>query len=69
MSDKDSLEKQNITNLIEFYKTELRLVLEGASVDEIFNKVERRKLRSMGVLGYRHPNWVLMDKAKEILRA
>jgi hypothetical protein len=30
MSDKDSLEEQNIANLFEFYEAELRLVLEGA---------------------------------------
>ena len=67
MSDKDILEKQNITNLIEFYEAELRLVIEGASVDEVFNVSERKRLRSMGVLGYRHLRWFLTDKAKEIL--
>ena len=35
MSDDDSLEKQNIANLIEFYKAELKQVIEGASAEEI----------------------------------
>ena len=69
MSDKDFLEKQNITNLIEFYKAELRLVLEGTSVEEVFNKVERRRLRSKGVLGFRHNSWFITEKIKEILSA
>ena len=69
MSDKDSLEEQNITNLIEFYEAELRLVLEGASVDEVFNASERKKLRSQGVLGFGHPDWFITKKAKEILCA
>ena len=71
MSDKDSLEKQNITNLIEFYKAELRLVLEGASLEEVFNAKERRRLRVNGILGYRFPDlgWFITEKAKEILRA
>ncbi len=67
MSDKDSFEVQNITNIIEFYKSELMLVLEGASIDEIFTKVERRRLRGKGVLDFNHPSWFITDKAKEIL--
>ena len=71
MSDKDSLEKQNNANLIEFYKAELRLVLEGASAEEVFNEKERRRLRVNGVLGYSFPDpgWFITEKAKEILRA
>jgi hypothetical protein len=30
MSDVESLEEQNIVNLIEFYEKELRMILEGA---------------------------------------
>jgi len=67
MSDLDSLEKQNIANLIEFYKVELRLVLEGTSVEEVFNESERKQLRSKGVLGFMHPSWFITEKAKEIL--
>lgn len=69
MSDMDSLEEQNIVNLIEFYEAELRLVLEGTSVDEVFDKVERRRLRSSGVLGYSSPGpgWFITEATKEIL--
>ena len=67
MSDKDSFEAQNITNLIVFYKAELKLVLEGASVDEVFTKVELRRLRGKGVFDFSHPSWFITDKAKEIL--
>ncbi len=71
MSDKDSFEKQNITNLIEFYKAELRLVLEGTSAEEVFNKKERRRLRVNGILGYSSldPRWFITEKAKETLCA
>ena len=46
MSDKDSFEEQNITNLIEFYKAELKLVLEGAARARLKNgsKVPPRAL-------------------------
>jgi hypothetical protein len=67
MSDKASLEEQNITNLIEFYEAELRKVIEGASVEEVFNSSERMKLRNKGILGFSHPDWFLTVKAKEIL--
>ncbi len=67
MSDKDSLEEQNITNLIEFYEAELRLVLAGASVDEVFNASDRKRLRDKGILGFNHPSWFITETAKEIL--
>ena len=69
MSDKVSFEKQNIVNLIAFYEAELKLVLEGASIDEVFNVSERKKLRGKGILGFRHLSWFITDKAKEILNA
>jgi hypothetical protein len=67
MSDVESLEEQNIINLIEFYERELRLVLEGAPVDEVFKDSERKRLRGNGILGFRFPNWYVTDRAKEIL--
>ncbi len=67
MSDKDYLEKQNIVNLIEFYEAELRLVLEGAPVDEVFNASDRKRLRDKGILGFRHLDWFITEKAKGIL--
>ncbi len=67
MSDKDYLEKQNIVNLIEFYEAELRLVLEGAPVDEVFNASDRKRLRDKDILGFSHPSWFITKRAKEIL--
>ena len=69
MSDKDSLEEQNIINLIEFYEAELRLVLEGASLNEIFTDSERKKMRNKGILGFGHNTWFITEKAKKILGA
>ena len=69
MSDKDSLVEQNIANLIEFYKEELRLVLEGSSIKEVFNDSERKKLRSKGILRFNVSNWYVTAQAKEILAA
>jgi hypothetical protein len=67
MSDKDSLEEQNINNVISYYKAELRLVLEGASVEKVFSASERKKLRSKGILGFSHTIWFITERAKEIL--
>jgi len=67
MSNEESFEDQNIVNRIGFYERELRLVLDGASVDEVFNKYERKRLRGQGILDYSHPRWFITDKAKEIL--
>ncbi len=67
MSDVESFEEQNVNNVISYYKAELRLVLEGASVEEVFNASERKQLRSKGILGFRHPSWYITENAKEIL--
>jgi hypothetical protein len=67
MSDKDSLEEQNITNLISFFEAELRLVLKGAPINEIFKNSERIKLRKEGILGFNHNIWFITEKAKKIL--
>ncbi len=69
MSDNDFLEKQNKINLIGYYTRKLRLVLEGASVDEVFDKVERRKLRRSGILAYisNDHDWFITETTKEIL--
>lgn len=69
MSDTESHEEQNIVNRIGFYERELRLILDGAPVYEIFNKYERKRLRGQGIIDYSHPNWFLTDKAKKILCA
>ena len=67
MSDKDSFVEQSIANLIEFYKAELRLVLEGSSINEVFNDSERKKLRRKGILSFNVSNWYVTAQAKEIL--
>jgi len=67
MSDKDFHEDQNILNRIGFYERELRLIFNGASVDEIFTKAERKRLRSQDILDYSHPSWFITDKAMVIL--
>ena len=67
MSDKDSLEEQNIENLIGFYERELKLALDGASLEEVFDASLRKKLRDKGVLGFGHNSWFITNKVKEIL--
>ena len=47
MSEENSLEEQNINNIIEFYKAELRQVLEGASGEEVFNASERARANEL----------------------
>ncbi len=67
MSDMESFEEQNINNVISYYKAELRRVLEGASVEEVFNASERKQLRSKGILGFSHLSWFITKNAKEIM--
>jgi hypothetical protein len=67
MSDKDTFEEQSIINLIEFYEEELSSILEGESIEDVFNISERKKLRSKGILRFNHPEWFLTEKAKEVL--
>jgi hypothetical protein len=67
MSDKDSLKEQNVINLIGFYAAELRSVLEGSSIDDVFSDSEKKRLRSKGILDYNFPEWYINDRAKEIL--
>ena len=67
MSDEETLGEQNIVNIIEFYKAELRSVLEGSSIDEVFNDLERKKLRRKGILRYNYPDWYVTSRVKKIL--
>jgi hypothetical protein len=67
MSDKNSFEEQSINNLIDFYEEELLSILEGESIENVFNISERKKLRNKGILRFNHPEWFLTDKAKEVL--
>ncbi len=63
----DSFEETNFRNIIEFHKKELRLLHNGAIIDEIFNTNEKRKLRKLGVLYYNNTNWHITEKAMEII--
>ncbi len=53
-----------------FYDTRaraLRLVLDGASVEDVFNASDRKRLRDKGILGFSHLSWFITETAKEIL--
>ena len=49
MLEIDSLEKQNQSNLIFYYEKELKMILNGASIHDIFSLSESRHLRNNGM--------------------
>ena len=67
MLEMDSLEKQNQANLIFYYEKELKKILNGAYIHDIFSLSESRHLRNNGILEYRHPDWFVSKKTKEFL--
>jgi len=48
-----SLEERSFTNLVRFYREELRLVLDGGSAMAVFSDNEREGLRRKGILHVR----------------
>ena len=68
MTDEESLEEQNFTNLVRFYEEELKKILIGVSVEESFTIFERRKLRRLGILVYRNKTWTLSERAIETIQ-
>jgi hypothetical protein len=67
MSEKESLEKLNFLNLIKFYEDELRAILDGNSVHDVFNQNERSKLRDKNILNYSLDCWYISDEVKDVL--
>ncbi len=68
MSEETPLEEQSYINFVRFYERELRRILRGESVDDVFVFSDRTKLRNHGVLVFRRGDWLLTDRAKEILQ-
>jgi hypothetical protein len=48
----ENLDEKSFENLVRFHEGDLRRVLEGEEVDEVFTKGDRGKLSSAGVLRY-----------------
>ena len=68
MSKKNSIEEKNLVNLILYFEVELRLVLEGASVVEVFNGYEQKRLRNKGILAFRNQDWFITEKTRNVLK-
>ncbi len=68
MLDSATLEEMNVSNLIEFYRTELEKILKGVSPYSVLTLNERRSLRKNGILEFDHPDWLLTEKVKAILK-
>ncbi len=68
MSEETPLEEQSYINFVRFYERELRRILRGESVEDVLEVSNRTKLRNRGVLVYRQGDWLLTDRAKEILQ-
>jgi len=67
MSDEESLEEQNLINLVFFHKSKLKKIQKGVSAGKLFTIDERRKLRKYGILIYRKRTWELTEKAKKVI--
>jgi hypothetical protein len=63
----DHLDELSYINLTDYYEEELRQVLNGAKVTEVFNRRERNNLRSAGILSLKNGDWFLTSKAKEMI--
>ena len=68
ISDNDELHKQSFSNLIDFYRDELILVLNGRKVTKVFNSNERVKLRDAKILSFINGSYYLSQNVKEILQ-
>jgi hypothetical protein len=69
MLKQESLEQRNFNNMVAFYGNELRLLLDGSSVNDIFNHSERSKLRDRKILCYKLDCWYVSDEAKAVLES
>ena len=67
MSEEESLEEQNLVNMILFHEEKLRRIMSGTSAVKMFSTEERRKLRRHGILTFRNKTWGLSEKAREII--
>jgi hypothetical protein len=67
MSEEESLEEQNLINLVFYHKSKLKKIQKGVSAGKLFTNLERRKLREYGILFYRNMTWDLTEKAKKVL--
>ena len=68
MSGEESLEEQSFKNLIKYYENDLRRILNGASVNDVFEFADRKTLRHHKIVGYRNREWFLTERAMEILQ-
>lgn len=51
------LKKQNFENMVWFYQDELRAVVNGQPISELFNQDQKRALRYLNILGARIPKF------------
>ena len=63
----DHLDEISYMNLTDYYEEELRKVLNGAKVTEVFNRRERNNLRGAGILSLKNGDWFLTSKAKDMI--
>lgn len=63
----ENLDEKSFENLVRFHGDDLRRVLDGEEVDEVFTKGDRGKLSSAGVLRYVNSTWTVTEGAREVL--
>jgi hypothetical protein len=60
-------EEQSFHNMTLFYADQLKLVLDGVSVEEVFSGADRKKLREIRILNYHNRVWSVSERARSIL--
>ena len=68
MSLDEAFEEQSFKNMIRFHQHDLRRILNGASVNDVLDLADRKKLRNLKIIGYKNLKWFLTEKAIEILQ-
>ena len=64
----DVLNEQSFTNLVDFYRDELMLVLRGRKVSKVFSSKERIKLRDAKILSFVNGSYYLSQAVKKVLQ-
>jgi hypothetical protein len=62
-----NLAELSFENLVRFYSEELRMIEQGEEVANVLTPHVRKRLREEGILFYRNKQWVISEKAIEII--
>jgi len=58
------LRTQNFENMVLFYEDELRALIKGRPVSELFNYSSKRVLKRLGILYFFHPGYIYKNRLR-----